>query len=90
MIEFTLFTLELILQNDYDVILVNYISDILKITDFTVNRAEFGVIPMTTYPFAKSSSTKVTKIGTAGGWVKASSGYSFKNAEKYAAQIVKI
>ena len=41
-----------------------------------------GQIPMTNYPFEKFNSNNVTKIGTGGGWVKGSTGYSFKNTEK--------
>ena len=43
---------------------------------------------MTTYPFYKNSTKKITKIGTGGGWVKASTGYSFKNCEKYSLKIL--
>jgi lycopene beta-cyclase len=84
LIEFTLFTPELIEQEEYDIILHEYISNILNISDFEIEQIEYGVIPMTTYPFRHHSTQRITKIGTAGGWVKASSGYSFKNAEKYA------
>ena len=43
---------------------------------------------MTTYPFYKGSTKNITKIGTAGGWVKPSTGYSFKNCEKYSLRIL--
>ena len=43
---------------------------------------------MTSYPFHKDSSKKITKIGTAGGWVKSTTGYSFKNCEKYSSEIL--
>lgn len=33
---------------------------------------------MTDYPFHKESSPRHIRIGTAGGWVKSSSGYAFK------------
>ena len=44
---------------------------------------------MTTYPFYKESTKNITKIGTAGGWVKPSTGYSFKSCEKYSLKILK-
>ena len=34
---------------------------------------------MTCYPFEKHNNSRVLFIGTAGGWTKASSGYTFKN-----------
>jgi len=43
---------------------------------------------MSTFPFEKANTNKLTKIGTAGGWVRASSGYSFKNCEQYIAKII--
>lgn len=88
LIEFTLFTPELIEQREYDSMLENYIKNILSIHEYKIQHLEYGVIPMTTYPFQKHSTSRITKIGTAGAWVKPSSGYSFKNAEKYAAQTI--
>ena len=41
------------------------------------------------YPFYKESTKNITKIGTAGGWVKPSTGYSFKSCEKYSLKILK-
>ena len=39
--------------------------------------------------FYKYNTTKVTKIGTAGGWVKSSSGYSFKITQKKVEILIK-
>ena len=43
---------------------------------------------MTDYPFHKFNTDYLTRIGTAGGWVKASSGYSFKNTEAKVEQLI--
>ena len=43
---------------------------------------------MSDYPFHQQHEDHLTKIGTAGGWVRPSSGYHFKNAEKYSQKIV--
>ena len=40
-----------------------------------------GAIPMSTFPFSDYNTENITKIGTAGGWVKASTGYAFKHTE---------
>jgi lycopene beta-cyclase len=88
LIEFTLFNTTLIEDKDYDVILKKYIHEILKINEYTIEEVEKGIIPMSDYPFHQHSTNSITKIGTAGGWVKPSSGYSFKNAQENSARIV--
>ncbi|MCM4157650.1 lycopene cyclase family protein [Gramella sp. AN32] len=88
LVEFTFFTPFISEKDIYDEYLEKYISEILKIKKYQVEETEYGVIPMTDYPFQKDHSKHVTKIGTAGGWVKASSGYSFKNTEKKTKQII--
>lgn len=82
LIEFTFFTPFTVKDAEYDKYLQRYISEILKIDDFKVTEIEKGMIPMTDFPFHKGNTEHLTKIGTAGGWVKASSGYSFKSTEK--------
>ena len=43
---------------------------------------------MTDFPFENESSKHITKIGTAAGWVKGSTGYSFKHTEKKVSKII--
>jgi len=88
LVEFTLFTPELIKETEYELMLKEYIRDVLKVDEFTVSESEYGVIPMTNYPFHKGNTSLITKIGTAGSWVKPSSGYSFKNAERFSHKII--
>ncbi len=82
LVEYTFFTPYLTEEAIYDTYLETYIKDILKIKQYEVLESEKGVIPMTDHGFHKDNSPKVTKIGTAGSWVKASTGYSFKHTEK--------
>ncbi|MEM7373127.1 MAG: lycopene cyclase family protein [Bacteroidota bacterium] len=89
LIEFTLFTPELVDENIYDQYLTRYISEILQLDVYEITREEQGIIPMTNYPFHKSSQERIVKIGTGGSWVKPSTGYSFKNAEKMARKITR-
>lgn len=88
LIEFTLFTPYLTDEVVYDDNLKKYIAEILKITNYTVEETEQGVIPMTDHPFHKESTPRVTKIGTGGSWVKGSTGYSFKHTEKKTEKII--
>jgi len=88
LVEFTFFTTFLTDEKVYDEFLENYIKNILKIKNFKITETEKGVIPMTDFPFHKESTPKITKIGSAGSWIKGSTGYSFKDTEKKVAQII--
>ncbi len=88
LIEFTFFSPALVAENTYDSLLSRYVNEILKIENYQILSDEKGVIPMSDYPFHESNNKYITKIGTAGSWVKPASGYSFKNAERYSQRIV--
>ncbi len=88
LVEFTYFTSEIVDESTYDRYIKDYISDFLKVKEYTVTETEQGIIPMTTFPFESYSTDHVTKIGTGGSWVKASTGYSFKHTEKKVAKII--
>lgn len=89
LVEFTLFTPELIEDQEYDEMLKSYIREVMGLKDYSVIEVEKGIIPMTDFPFHRHHEEHITKIGTAGGWVRPSSGYSFKNCEKYARKIIR-
>jgi lycopene beta-cyclase len=89
LIEFTFFNLELIDKDEYDDYLKKYIKEILKIKDYSIKEVEYGIIPMSNYPFHESNKPGITKIGTAASWVKPSSGYAFKNIEKMVGKVIK-
>ena len=82
LVEYTFFSPELVDEDVYEENITNYIEKILQIEQYEILEKEAGNIPMTTYPFEEQNSEYLTKIGTAGGWVKASTGYSFKNTER--------
>ena len=88
LIEHTYFSKDECNKELYEVNIKNYLKKYYKISDFKILKSEAGVIPMTMYPFHKDSTKNITKIGTAGGWVKPSTGYSFKNCEKYSFRIL--
>ena len=88
LVEYTYFTKELVDSKEYDLKLKKYIKNILKINNYSIINEEYGVIPMTNYPFFNHTKDRITKIGTAGGWVKPSTGYSFKNSERNSKKIV--
>lgn len=89
LVEFTFFSNHDIQQDEYEDMIKEYISSILEIREYEVIASEKGVIPMVNYAFHQHNTERITKIGTAGGWVKASSGYSFKNAGNKCAKIIR-
>ena len=88
LVEFTLFTPSLINDHDYDKMLKQYLQEIVQLNNYKILEVEQGVIPMSNYPFHRHHEDHLTKIGTAGGWIRPSTGYHFKNAEKYSQKIV--
>ncbi|WP_100609930.1 lycopene cyclase family protein [Confluentibacter lentus] len=88
LVEFTYFTENIVNDTVYDHFIKKYIENFLKIDTYTITETEKGMIPMTTFPFEDFNTKHTTKIGTGGGWVKGSTGYSFKHTEKKVALIL--
>ena len=87
LIEYTLFSKDLLEKQEYETEINNYIQK-LGITEYEIVEKEQGNIPMTCYPFWKHNSKNIINIGSAGGWTKASTGYTFKNATKKSKALV--
>lgn len=77
LVEYTLFSSNLLTDAEYDAGLHSYIRDILHISRFSILTDEKGIIPMTDRPFARQAGARVLNTGTRGGRVKPSSGYAF-------------
>lgn len=88
LVEYTFFSPFLTEDKVYDEMLQKYFEKILKTKHFRIKSTETGVIPMTDFPFDKANTWQITNIGTGGGWIKPSTGYSFKNTEKRIAKII--
>lgn len=86
LIEFTIFSEDIYLKERYDEFLSQFLKD-NNITNYTVTEKEYGVIPMTSYPFWKHNTKRKMYIGTAGGWTKSSTGYTFYFCQKFANQL---
>ncbi|RYY87935.1 MAG: lycopene cyclase [Chitinophagaceae bacterium] len=87
LVEYTLFTENLLQGFEYEAALGSYIRDVLRIREFSVLEQEFGVIPMTNHRFPQRQHDMVY-VGTAGGRTKGSSGYTFQNVQRHSAAIV--
>jgi lycopene beta-cyclase len=85
--EYTLFSEELLEKSIYEKSIEKYLQN-LGITDYEIVEKEAGNIPMTCFPFHKQNSERVLFIGTAGGWTKASTGFTFFNSKKQSEKLV--
>jgi len=87
LIEYTLFSTDLLSKEEYETEILNYIQK-LGITEYEIIEKERGNIPMTSYEFWKHNTKNIINIGSAGGWTKASTGYTFKNTTKKSKALV--
>lgn len=85
--EYTLFSEELLTYETYEKAIQNYLNE-KGITKYKIIEKEDGIIPMTSFKFWKSNSENIIHIGTAGGWSKASTGFTFKNTTKNTQKLV--
>lgn len=87
LIEYTLFSENILTDNEYNNELKGYIKAFLTPGDYNIEEEEFGIIPMTNenFPCFKNG---MYFIGTAGGQTKASTGYTFRFIQKQADEIV--
>lgn len=83
LVEFTLFSDYLLEEDQYKAALIDFITMQLGISQYRIVEEEYGVIPMTNYPFPEREGC-IFYIGTAGGQTKASTGYTFNNIQKHA------
>lgn len=82
LIEYTLFSEETLPKSEYENAIKNYVSEHLHCYDYEILETEEGNIPMTCYNFDAHNTSSVLNIGTAGGWAKPSTGYTFMSTSK--------
>ena len=90
LVEYTLFSKHILAKEEYETALKSYIQNDLQIAEYEITHTEFGVIPMSLAKFKRSTnaSERIVNIGTAGGYTKASSGYTFQFVQKNTVQII--
>jgi len=88
LVEYTLFSKEVLEHDVYESELKNYVENILQVKEYQVIEKEFGVIPMTNRKFSFYECRYRYNIGTAGGQTKASSGYTFQFIQKQSKLVV--
>lgn len=88
LVEYTLFTENILLREEYDIALKDYLKNHLGLENYRIIDEEFGVIPMTNARFP-AYRNQMYYVGTAGGQTKASTGYTFKFIQAQADAITK-
>jgi lycopene beta-cyclase len=87
LLEPTLFSHKHLQLSEYENEIQVYIKK-LGIKNFEIVDKERGSIPMTSYKFWKNNTKNVLNIGTAGGWTKASTGFTFYHTNKKSNQLI--
>jgi len=82
LLEYTLFSENLLPKQEYEEAIKNYLNKDLDCPDYEIIKTEMGSIPMTCYDFQEHHSTNLRYIGTAGGWAKPSTGYTFASTAR--------
>jgi len=88
LVEYTLFSRNLLAPDEYDEKLKEYISNLLHIKQYQIKEVEFGTIPMTDYKFQRKQGRRIMKIGVGGGMAKPSTGYAFLRIQQDTMQII--
>ncbi|MEM6265416.1 MAG: lycopene cyclase family protein [Bacteroidota bacterium] len=82
LVEFTIFSEHLLSDEAYRKELVQYMDHSLKVDAYEIVEEERGVIPMTNHPFPRYTGNRVVNLGTAGGFTKPTTGYTFKSIQE--------
>lgn len=87
LLEYTLFSEKLLPKAEYEEAIERYLKK-LGVKEYDIIEKEKGSIPMTAYEFNKADSKNLIHIGTAGGWTKASTGFTFKNTNNKVKELI--
>jgi len=85
--EYTLFSEDLLPEKEYEDEIIKYLKE-KEITQYEIIEKEKGCIPMTCYDFKNSNSKNILHIGTAGGWTKPSTGFTFQISSKKIKELI--
>ncbi len=88
LLEYTLFSEQLLPKEEYETAIKDYLEQNLACSDYEITDTEMGSIPMTAYDFQEHHSKNMRYIGTAGGWAKPSTGYTFRSTAKKTPKLV--
>ncbi len=87
LLEPTLFSHQHLKKEAYEHEIKIYLEK-LDVKNYVITEKEQGSIPMTCYPFWKKNTKNILHIGSAGGWTKASTGFTFKRTDKKSTALI--
>ncbi|NBF41838.1 MAG: Lycopene cyclase [Spirochaetes bacterium] len=88
LVEYTLFSADLLPDEEYVSELQRYITGILGVHHYDIIEEESGKIPMSDQPFPRRGGNRIMYTGTKGGRVKASTGFAFFRTQRDSKAIV--
>lgn len=89
LVEYTIFSDQILEPAAYKEALQEYIYTVLQQTEYAIIEEEWGVIPMTTYPFPSQKGDRIINIGSLAGASKPSTGYTFLRIQDQCQEIVR-
>ncbi|NRF37641.1 lycopene cyclase family protein [Pedobacter foliorum] len=87
LVEYTVFSEKELPAEYYSAALEQYITEQLHCKKYSIKAQEYGVIPMSDHPIRKQRG-RIIYLGTAGGFTKGSTGYTFSFIQRHTAAIV--
>lgn len=87
LLEYTLFSQNALQRKEYSDAIADFLKN-LPTGGYEILEEEEGKIPMTCYRFDLKNSSKLLHIGTAGGWTKPSTGYTFQRINEKTKEVV--
>jgi lycopene beta-cyclase len=88
LVEYTLFSPEVLPEGDYAAALRGYLADSLGLNNYRILEKEQGIIPMTDHPLPRRLGRRILATGTRAGRVKPSTGYAFARIQRDSLRIV--
>lgn len=88
LVEFTVFSKEVLRRSQYEDALRRYLADVLHIPQYRLISEERGSVPITDDPLLRNLGRHVMAIGARAGRVKPSTGYAFMRVQKDSDAIV--
>jgi len=88
LVEYTLFSNEVLPTAEYEAALREYLSNTLGVKQFKIEAVEIGAIPMTDHPLPSRAAEHIINLGTRAGRAKPSTGYAFRRIQAHTQRLV--
>lgn len=87
LVEYTLFSEDLLQDVAYEAAIKDYLQQ-HNLPEYELVAKEKGCIPMTAFPLERYNTSNLMHIGTAGGWTRGSTGYTFNYTDTYSDKLI--